>query len=45
MGFLWPLGCIGWIIRQEGVWSRRRQIAVFTGFVLSVTFGMLKVVS
>jgi hypothetical protein len=45
MGFLWPLGCIGWIIREGGVWSRRRQIAVFTGFVLSLTFGMLRVVS
>ena len=45
IGFLWPLGCIGWIIREGGVWSRRRQIAVFTGFVLSVTFGMLRVVS
>lgn len=45
MGFLWPLGCVGWIIRESGVWSRRRQIAVFTGFVLSLTFGMLRVVS
>lgn len=45
MGFLWPLGCVGWLIREQGVWSKRRQIAVFTGFVLSLTFGMLRVVS
>ncbi|PBP20403.1 hypothetical protein BUE80_DR008426 [Diplocarpon rosae] len=45
MGFLWPLGCIGWLIREQGVWSRRRQIAVFAGFLLSLTFGMLRVVS
>lgn len=45
MGFLWPLGSIGWMVRESGVWSRRRQIAVFTGFVLSLTFGMLRVVS
>lgn len=45
MGFLWPLGCIGWVIRERGVWSRRRQIAVFTGFMLSITFGMFRVVS
>ncbi|KAL2071256.1 hypothetical protein VTL71DRAFT_12491 [Oculimacula yallundae] len=45
MGFLWPLGCVGWLIREPGVWSGRRQIAVFTGFILSLTFGMLKVVS
>jgi len=45
LGFLWPLGCVGWVMREGGVWSRRRQIAVFTGFVLSLTFGMLRVVS
>jgi hypothetical protein len=45
MGFLWPLGCVGWMMREGGVWSGRRQIAVFTGFVLSLTFGMLRVVS
>lgn len=45
MGFLWPLGCVGWLLREGGVWSRRRQIAVFTGFALSLTFGALKVVS
>ena len=45
IGFLWPLGCIGWIIREGGVWSRRRQIAVFTGFLLSLTFGFLRVLS
>jgi hypothetical protein len=43
MGFLWPLGCIGWVIREEGVWSTRRQMAVFTGFMLSVSLGMLRV--
>lgn len=45
MGFLWPLGCLGWLIREEGVWSRRRKIAVFTGFVLSLSFGLLRVAS
>jgi len=45
MGFLWPLGAISWLIMGGGVWSRRRQIAVFTGFMLSIVFGMLKVVS
>jgi hypothetical protein len=45
MGFLWPLGCVGWIIREGGVWSRRRQIAVITGFMLSISFGILRVIS
>ncbi|KAH8687702.1 DUF2407 C-terminal domain-containing protein [Tricladium varicosporioides] len=45
MGFLWPLGCVGWMIQEGGVWSGRRKIAVFTGFMLSLTFGMLRVMS
>jgi hypothetical protein len=45
MGFLWPLGCVGWLIREGGVWSRRRQIAVFTGFMLSLSFGILRIMS
>lgn len=44
MGFLWPLGCIGWAIREEGVWSKRRKMAVFTGFMLSLSFGVLRVI-
>lgn len=45
MGFLWPLGCVGWVIREEGVWSTRRQMAVFTGFMICVSMGMLRVMS
>jgi hypothetical protein len=45
MGFLWPLGCVGWVLHEEGVWSGRRKMAVFTGFLLSMTFGMLRVMS
>jgi hypothetical protein len=45
MGFLWPLGCVGWAMHEEGVWSGRRKMAVFTGFMLSLTFGMLRVMS
>lgn len=42
--FFWPLGSMGWLIRQ-GVWSERRQYAVFTGFMLSLAFGMMHVLS
>ncbi|KAF5875294.1 uncharacterized protein Bfra_003748 [Botrytis fragariae] len=45
MGFIWPLGCVVWILREPGILSSRRQIAVFTGFLLSITFGFLKVLS
>jgi hypothetical protein len=44
MGFLWPLGCIVWACREEGIWSKRRKVAVFTGFMLSLTFGGLRVI-
>ncbi|OJD35679.1 conserved membrane [Diplodia corticola] len=42
VGFFWPLGALGWGFREEGVWSRRRQIAVLTGFLLNIVFGLLK---
>lgn len=45
MGFLWPLGAVGWLLREEGVWSQRRQMAVFTGFVCNIIFGILRVIS
>lgn len=45
MGFLWPLGCVVWVLREPGILSSRRQIAVFTGFLLSITFGVLRVLS
>ncbi|KAI7638628.1 hypothetical protein KC319_g14781, partial [Hortaea werneckii] len=28
MGFFWPMGAMFWLMREEGVWSRRKQIAV-----------------
>ncbi|KAH9825792.1 DSC E3 ubiquitin ligase complex subunit 3-like [Teratosphaeria destructans] len=43
IGFFWPMGAMFWLMREEGVWSRRRQIAVLTGFLVNVTFGVLRV--
>lgn len=43
IGFLWPLGCMGWAIREEGVWSKRRKLAICTGFFLSLSFGGLNI--
>lgn len=45
IGFMWPLGAVGWAIREEGIWSKQMQMAVFTGFVLSLAFGVLRLVS
>ncbi|POS85630.1 hypothetical protein EPUL_001168 [Erysiphe pulchra] len=45
IGFFWPLGCVGFLMRESGVWSRRRKVAIFTGFILNMAFGILKVMS
>ncbi|KZF19931.1 hypothetical protein L228DRAFT_250346 [Xylona heveae TC161] len=45
MGFFWPIGAVVWLLREEGVWSRRRQIAVFTGMLANITFSILRVTS
>ncbi len=43
IGFFWPLGAVVWLLREEGVWSKRRQIAVFTGMMVNVAFSVLRV--
>ena len=45
MGFFWPVGCVFWVMREEGVWTRRRQIAVLSGFLVNVMFGFLRVMN
>jgi len=42
MGFFWPLGALAWGLREEGVWSRRRQLGVLVGVVVNFGFGALK---
>lgn len=42
MGFFWPIACMCWLMREEGVWSRRRQIAVLSGMLVNLTFGFLR---
>lgn len=42
IGFFWPVGAMGWVMREEGVWTRRRQIAVLGGFLVNLTFGFLR---
>ncbi|KAG8531073.1 uncharacterized protein KY384_004430 [Bacidia gigantensis] len=41
MGFLWALPAITWLVREEGLWTRRRQIGVLTGALLNITFCLL----
>ncbi|KAF1978072.1 hypothetical protein BU23DRAFT_550176 [Bimuria novae-zelandiae CBS 107.79] len=41
-GFFWPLGSLVWGFREEGVWARRRQVAVVMGVVLNAAFGFMR---
>lgn len=44
-GFLWPLGSVAWMSREEGVWSERRRLAVWTGALISMLFGIFRMMS
>lgn len=41
-GFFWPVGAALWLCREEGVWSRRRQVAVITGVLVNLSFGLMR---
>ena len=43
MGFFWAVGAVVWLIREEGVWSRRRQVGVVTGVLVNMAFCFLRV--
>jgi hypothetical protein len=45
IGFFWPLGAIVWGFREEGVWTRRKAIAVFTGVMINLVFGFARISS
>lgn len=45
IGFLWPLGAMGWLIREDGVWSNRRKTAVWSGFMLCLGFGFMNLLA
>lgn len=42
-GFFWPVGAV-WLLREQGVWSRRRKIAVLTGLMVNLLFGFLRAI-
>ena len=43
MGFFWAVGAVVWLVREEGVWSKRRQVGVVTGVLVNVAFCVLRV--
>jgi DUF2407 C-terminal domain/DUF2407 ubiquitin-like domain len=45
IGFLWPLGSMAWLNREDGVWSSRRQTAVWSGFILCLSFGLMNLLA
>ncbi|EFR03886.1 hypothetical protein MGYG_06884 [Nannizzia gypsea CBS 118893] len=45
MGFFWPVGCALWLLREEGVWSWRKGLAVFVGVVVNFGFGAVRMLS
>ncbi|EEP80281.1 predicted protein [Uncinocarpus reesii 1704] len=42
MGFFWPVGCGLWLLREEGVWSWRKGLAVFVGVLVNFGFGAVR---
>lgn len=42
MGFFWPIGCLMWGVREEGIWSQRRKMAVVVGVLLNASLGIIR---
>lgn len=42
IGFVFPLGVVGWLGKEDGVWSRRMQVFVVFGVLLSVSVGLVR---
>ncbi|KAI5297899.1 hypothetical protein KEM55_004103 [Ascosphaera atra] len=42
MGFFWPVGCGVWLLREEGVWSWRKGLAVAIGMIMNLSFGWIR---
>jgi hypothetical protein len=45
VGFMFPLGSVGWLIREEGLWSRRWQVFASFGVVFSFAIGLIRALS
>ncbi|KAK5656262.1 hypothetical protein OQA88_5025 [Cercophora sp. LCS_1] len=42
LGFVFPLGAVGWLLREEGIWPKRVQVFVSLGFLLSLSVGVVR---
>jgi hypothetical protein len=45
LGFFWPIGCGVWMVREEGVWTWRRKLAVAVGLGMNLVFGCIRFAS
>lgn len=45
VGFFFPLGSLTWLMREEGIWSKRWQIFVGFGVVFSLCIGFIMGIS
>ncbi|KAL2160193.1 hypothetical protein VTH06DRAFT_1849 [Thermothelomyces fergusii] len=45
VGFLFPLGVVGWLGKEDGVWSESMQAFVVLGVLLSVSVGLVRAVT
>ncbi|KAF6831595.1 hypothetical protein CPLU01_06634 [Colletotrichum plurivorum] len=45
VGFFWPLGCLGWLSREESMLSGRWQDFIGFGVVLSIIIGVIRAFS
>lgn len=42
IGFFWAVGAVAWLVREEGVWSRRRSAAVIVGVSINLAVCALR---
>ena len=42
LGFFWPVGCLIWGVREEGIFSPRRKIAIVIGVVINLGLGFVR---
>lgn len=42
IGFFWPIACLIWGVREEGIFSPRRKIAIVIGVVLNLGLGFVR---
>lgn len=42
VGFFWPVACFIWGLREDGIFSPRRKIAIIVGIVLNLGLGFVR---